>query len=80
MESIRDIMKSYAEKTDGAFIVEKDAMIVFDYHDVEPEFGNWQANELSSHIEHLFGQLPIHVQQAKKSLEVIPKELKKVNL
>ncbi len=41
IESVKDIMQSYTEKTDGAFIEEKEAMIVWNYRDTDPEFGNW---------------------------------------
>ena len=41
IESVKDIMQSYTEKTDGAFIEEKESMIVWNYKDTDPEFGNW---------------------------------------
>jgi trehalose-6-phosphatase len=34
-------MQSYTEKTDGAFIEEKESMIVWNYKGTDPEFGNW---------------------------------------
>lgn len=34
-------MQSYTEKTDGAYIEEKESMIAWNYHDTDPEFGNW---------------------------------------
>lgn len=77
IESVKDIMKSYTEKTDGSYIEEKESMIVWNYKDSDPEFGNWQAKELTSHLEHLFGYLPIEIVHGKKCLEVIPYQLKK---
>ena len=71
-------MQSYTEKTDGAFIEEKETMIVWNYKDTDPEFGNWQAKELTSHLEHVFCNLPIEIVHGKKCLEVIPNSLKKV--
>lgn len=71
-------MQSYTEKTDGAFIEEKESMIVWNYKDTDPEFGNWQAKELTSHLEHVFCNLPIEVVHGKKNLAVIPDQLKKV--
>lgn len=73
-------MQSYTEKTDGAFIEEKEAMIVWNYKDTDPEFGNWQAKELTSHLEHVFCNLPIEIVHGKKSLEVVPDQLKKVKI
>ena len=72
IESVKDIMQSYTEKTDGAFIEEKQSMIVWNYKDTDPEFGNWQAKELTSHLEHVFCMLPIEVVHSKKCLEVVP--------
>jgi trehalose 6-phosphate synthase/phosphatase len=70
-------MQSYTEKTDGAFMEEKESMIVWNYKDTDPEFGNWQAKELTSHLEHVFANIPIEVVHTKKSLEVVPTQLKK---
>lgn len=70
-------MQSYTEKTDGAFVEEKESMIVWNYKDTDPEFGNWQAKELTSHLEHVFQNIPIEIVHNKKSLEVVPDQLKK---
>ncbi len=55
-------------------------MIVWNYKDTDPEFGNWQAKELTSHLEHVFQNLAIEVVHTKKSLEVVPNQLKKVTV
>lgn len=73
-------MQSYTEKTDGAFIEERDTMIVWNYTDADPEFGNWQAKELCSLLEHVFCNLPLSFVHAKKTVEVIHNQLKKVKL
>lgn len=80
IESVKEIMQSYTEKTDVAFIEEKESMIVWNYKDSDPEFGNWQAKELTSHLEHVFCNLPIEIVQGKRCLEVVPNQLKKVLL
>ena len=33
IENVKDMMRQYSEKTDGAFIEEKDSMIVWNYKD-----------------------------------------------
>lgn len=53
-------------------------MIIWNYKDTDPEFGNWQAKELTSHLEHVFCNLPIEILHGKKCLEVVPSQLKKV--
>ena len=47
IESVRDIMKSYTEKTDSTSIEEKESSIVWNYKDSDPELGKWQAKELT---------------------------------
>lgn len=78
IESVRDIMKSYTEKTDGACIEEKESFIVWNYKDSDQELGKWQAKELTQQLEHIFSYLLIEVVQGKQCLEVIPKQLKRV--
>ena len=78
IESVRDIMKSYTEKTDSTCIEEKESFIVWNYKDSDPELGKWQAKELTQQLEHIFSYLLIEVVQGKQCLEVIPKQLKRV--
>lgn len=75
-QSVRDIMESYSTKTDGSFIQEREATIIWNYKDVDQEFGKWVARELTVHLEALFSCLQIQVLQGKKSLEVWPTQLK----
>ena len=70
--------QTYTDKTDGPFIERKESMIVWNYRDADPEFGNWQAKELTNQLEHVFCNLPIRVVHNKKQLEVVPSQLKKV--
>lgn len=48
IENVRDMMRQYSEKTDGAFIEEKESMIVWNYKDSDHDLGKWQAKELTS--------------------------------
>ena len=41
IESIKDMMRQYSEKTDGAFIEEKESMIVWNYKDSDQDLGKW---------------------------------------
>jgi len=80
IESVKDIMQSYLEKTEGAVVEEKESMIVWNYEDTDPDFGNWQAKELSQNLEQFFFSLPIEISHGKKCLEVVPKDLNKNKL
>ncbi len=35
IENVRDMMRQYSEKTDGAFIEQKESMIVWNYKDTD---------------------------------------------
>ena len=58
-EAVIGIMQSYQEKTDGSLVIERDQTITFTYKDTDEEFGNWQAKELETQLNHMFGQLQI---------------------
>lgn len=77
IESVKEIMQTYTEKNDGPFIEQRESMILWNYRDTDAEFGNWQAKELTSHLEHVFCNLAIEVVHNKKQLEVAPIQLKK---
>lgn len=69
------MMRQYSEKTDGAFIEEKESMIVWNYKDSDHDLGKWQAKELTSQIRHVFSSLQMEVIQGKTELYVVPKQL-----
>ena len=41
IENVRDMMRQYSEKTDGAFIEMKESMIVWNYKDSDIDLGKW---------------------------------------
>jgi trehalose 6-phosphate synthase/phosphatase len=71
-------MKGYTLKTDGAFIEERESMIIWNFKNSDPEFGQWQSRELSNHLEQLFSDLQIQVTHGKKCIQVVPSQLKRV--
>jgi len=56
-----EIMRGYAERTDGSYIEEKSAGLVWHYLDADPEFGNWQAKEMRDHLETVLGAFEVQV-------------------
>ncbi|KAA8497702.1 Alpha,alpha-trehalose-phosphate synthase UDP-forming 5 [Porphyridium purpureum] len=56
-----EIMGAYAERTDGSYIEEKNAGLVWHYMDADPEFGNWQAKEMRDHLETVLGAFQVQV-------------------
>jgi len=55
-------------------------MICWNYQDADPEFGYWQAKELTTHLEKCFPFVDIDILQGRRSLEIVPKSLKKRRL
>ena len=75
-EAVIGIMQSYQEKTDGAHVLERDKIITFNYKETDDEFGNWQAKELQTYLQHMFGQLQvIDIVPGQKCIYVHPKDL-----
>lgn len=68
MESVRDIMEAYTAKTDGAFIEDRESMIIWNISYADPEFGVFQSKELRNHIEAFFSELQLKVLSCKKSI------------
>lgn len=80
-EAVIGIMKSYKEKTDGSEVDDRDRTITFNYRDTDEEFGNWQAKELQTYLQHMFGQLQIiDIVQGQRCIYVHPKDLKRVSI
>lgn len=51
-----ELMKQYSRRTQGSYIENKGSALVWQYRDSDPEFGLWQAKELSQHLlEFMFG-------------------------
>uniref|UniRef100_A0A7S1TLK9 Alpha,alpha-trehalose-phosphate synthase (UDP-forming) n=1 Tax=Erythrolobus australicus TaxID=1077150 RepID=A0A7S1TLK9_9RHOD len=56
-----EIMQGYAERTDGSYIEDKSAGLVWHYLDADPEFGNWQAKEMRDHLETVLNAFEVQV-------------------
>ena len=69
IESVNAIMQSFEEKTDGSTVMVREQTIIWDYKDTDEEFGNWQAKELKSYLQHIFQPLQIvDIFQGKKCI------------
>ena len=66
------VMRSYTEATDGSYIESKESALVWQYHDADPAFGQWQAIELLDHLESVLANEPVVVIKGKHIVEVKP--------
>jgi trehalose 6-phosphate synthase/phosphatase len=53
------VLKSFTEKTEGSFIVEKKSYISWIYKKSDLYFGDIQANEIKTHLSSIFPELSI---------------------
>ena len=75
--TVLDIVKSYNERMDGSFIVNKDSCIRWFYRDVDTDFGVKASNELVAHLHAILKHLPLDIIHGKSYIEVKPKGLGK---
>lgn len=64
------LMNCYTERTDGSYIENKRAGLVWHYHDADAEFGGWQAKEMHDHLESLLAPFNVQVVNGQGWLQV----------
>lgn len=69
-EIVKPIMESYAQMTPGALVEEKTAALAWHFRRCDPDFGQWQANELAFHLTSVVSNLPVEVVHGHKVIEV----------
>eukprot|EP00741_Cyanophora_paradoxa_P019421 tig00021127_g18748.t1 len=73
MEAALDLLQSYTERTDGAYIEAKECALVWHFRDADPDFGAMQAKELHDHLDNVLGAFPVQVVNGKGIVEVKPR-------
>lgn len=61
IETALRIMQLYTDRTDGSYIEEKSAGLVWHYLAADPEFGQWQAKEMHDHLESILVSFNVQV-------------------
>ena len=69
-EEIRQVLKSYADRTPGSFIEEKDFSLAWHYRKVEPLLGEIKAREIASHLKYLIANKGLQILGGHKVIEV----------
>ncbi|CAD7976959.1 unnamed protein product [Amoebophrya sp. A25] len=65
-----ELLKHYVHRTQGSYIENKGSALVWTYRDSDPEFGRWQAKELSQHLREFMFAFPVEIVEGKGYLEV----------
>jgi trehalose 6-phosphate synthase/phosphatase len=68
--TIRPILDHVVEQTPGSILEVKDFSLVWHYRMADPEFGLWQARELSSQLQGMLAGTGLQVQSGNKIVEV----------
>lgn len=74
------IMQLYTERTDGSYIEEKTAGLVWHYLAADPEFGQWQAKEMHDHLESILASFNVQVISGHGWLQVRLANVNKGNM
>jgi alpha,alpha-trehalose-phosphate synthase [UDP-forming]/trehalose-phosphatase len=77
MKLVKPILEQVSSRTPGSFPEIKDSSLVFHYRNTDPEYGNWQANELKLHLEECFNSAPMDIIKGKKVIEIRPANVNK---
>lgn len=64
------MMQLYTERTDGSYIEEKTAGLVWHYLAADPEFGGWQAKEMHDHLQSILSPFNVQVVNGQGWLQV----------
>lgn len=70
MEFVEDIMDGFAANTPGSLVETKTAALAWHWRRTDPDFGQWQANELAVHLHQALANLPVEVLAGHKVIEV----------
>ncbi|DBA04988.1 TPA: hypothetical protein N0F65_006990 [Lagenidium giganteum] len=69
-DEVTHIMKAYAARTNGAYLIVNEASLLYDYRNSDPEYGEIQALELYEQLRHLLKRGEATVHRAKGFVEV----------
>lgn len=71
------ILKVYSDRAPGAFVEEKSHSLAWHYRGVENGIGEFKANEMMGNIRYLISDLPLHMLQGNKVIEIKSSEINK---
>ena len=79
-QGIMPILNGFTERTEGSYILQKESMISWVYKNCESDFGQFQANEMISHIKTLLFQndlIIVEDDNEKNMVNIRPKYINK---
>ena len=79
-QGIMPILNGFTERTEGSYIIQKESMISWVYKNCESDFGQFQANEMISHIKTILFQNDLIIVEnniEKNMVNIRPKNINK---
>jgi trehalose 6-phosphate synthase/phosphatase len=76
-DSVTKILEGFTEKTEGSYIVTKEAILSWYYKDCEVYFGHVQANEINTHLQNIFENCKLDIVNGKGYVEIKPRNVNK---
>jgi len=71
-DKVRPILQHFADRTPGSLVEEKDYALAWHYRRVDPEFGEWQAGELTALLGGMLADTDARPVRGHKVIEVRP--------
>ena len=71
------ILEAYTMRTNGSNVQQKGSSLVWNYSEVDREFGSMQAKELHHHLSTVLESYPVNIAMGKGYLEVRPRDINK---
>lgn len=76
--TVQNLFEDYTNRTPGSSVEIKTVNITWHYRNADPNYSNWVAKELYTHLTHgLASKMPIEIISGKKAIEVRPKGINK---
>ncbi|BDG03607.1 bifunctional alpha,alpha-trehalose-phosphate synthase (UDP-forming)/trehalose-phosphatase [Anaeromyxobacter oryzae] len=69
-DSVRAILREFAERTPGSLVEEKTAGFAWHYRGADPEYGAAQAKDLSLHLSTVLSNVPVELLPGDKVVEI----------
>ena len=69
-DQVLQVLENFTARTPGSLIEEKTVSVAWHYRMAEPEFGAFQANELTLHLSQLLSNEPVEIVTDDKLIEV----------
>jgi trehalose 6-phosphate synthase/phosphatase len=70
MEEVLPTLQRHAAMTPGALVVRRESSVEWHWRRADPEFGQWQANELALNLSEVMANLPVRVTHGPKLVQI----------